>query len=615
MTASGPLRCSSPTETQDTGSHEHLPYKTCDQTLSSDSVGHEVQPQAGTATMPLSRSSSRTTLVRLLSRRSNASHTTSTTLHSFATASSLSLALRSSVGMREHNPPTDLTGQIFGTINDHVTAGAFGNVYRCEWRRTTDPVKIPILQVAVKVFHTSDDPEDLRRIRREAGIWARLVHENIVSFIGTTKGFGPSPALVSLWFPHGTLWRLIADQGDRLSIRSKLNLLHDIASGLHYLHSFPIVHGDITSSNILIDIKEGQYKACLTDFGLSTVLGGFLDDHTVEGSTVRYGAIRWAAPELLSLAHDSPDVKPTKQNDIYSFGRVMYYVLTLLIPWNGINEHRVLHKILCGKEIRRPEMPHSTSDITDARWNEIELCWSIDASARPSALMVMTFLKSELAALTDDSLSCPLNVLIFGETGVGKSSVINLIVGQEVAQTSPDGPTCTLQHTFYEVILGNQCFKLWEVSSIAPMNFFQRFLTKWRLKRTYKKLYRDDGVHLLLYCMRNSRAQGTWVKDYKHFTSIVSSTIGHVPVAGVVTYLEDYASDMDEWWKKNEQNLERQGVQFSKHACIMSLPNDPAASPVLCARRRQSEQIIRSLICYSYQAGRTSFSVNQVPTS
>ncbi|OAX30655.1 hypothetical protein K503DRAFT_669437, partial [Rhizopogon vinicolor AM-OR11-026] len=126
------------------------------------------------------------------------------------------------------------------------------------------------------------------------------------------------------------------------------------------------------------------------------------------------------------------------------------------------------------------------------------------------------------------------NVLVFGETGVGKSSVINLIVGQEVAQTSPDAPTCTLEHTFYEVSLGNQRFKLWEVSSIASMGLFQRLFMKWRLKRRYKRLCGDDGVYLLLYCMRNSRAQGSLVRDYKFFTSIVSSTSGHVPVAAVV---------------------------------------------------------------------------------
>jgi serine/threonine protein kinase len=112
---------------------------------------------------------------------------------------------------------------------------------------------------------------------------------------------------------------------------------------LPLVHGIPIVHGDITSvsslsslqvvltkgsqTNVLIDFKEGEYKACLTDFGLSTVLGGLLDDHTVEGSTVRHGAIKWTAPELLRMAHDNvTNIKPTEQNDMYSFGRVMFHV-------------------------------------------------------------------------------------------------------------------------------------------------------------------------------------------------------------------------------------------------------------------------------------------------
>jgi serine/threonine protein kinase len=91
------------------------------------------------------------------------------------------------------------------------------------------------------------------------------------------------------------------------------------------LHQIVLIRG--SQSNILVDIKEGKYKACLTDFGLSTVLGGLLGDCAIEGSTVRYGAVRWTAPELLQLAlNHSPGAKPTKQNDIYSFGRVMFHV-------------------------------------------------------------------------------------------------------------------------------------------------------------------------------------------------------------------------------------------------------------------------------------------------
>ncbi|KAG2153881.1 kinase-like domain-containing protein, partial [Suillus clintonianus] len=228
----------------------------------------------------------------------------------------------------------------------------------------------------------------------EAAIWAHFVHDNIVPLYGTTEGFGPTTALVSPWFPDGTLHRLIAEQGATLTIRSKLKLF--IFFAFNYAHSK-------IQSNVLVDIQGGEYKACLTDFGVSNVLGGPLKDSVVEGSTVRPGVIRWTAPELLRPHGNPADLKPTKQNDMYSYGRVMFHLLTLIIPWYDIDEYQVVQKILSGEEIPRPEISAGTRyDITDARWNQIKQCWSVDPSARPSALMAMDYLKSELEAVTDD---------------------------------------------------------------------------------------------------------------------------------------------------------------------------------------------------------------------
>ncbi|KAG1851116.1 kinase-like domain-containing protein [Suillus subluteus] len=294
--------------------------------------------------------------------------------------------------------PVDLTGQIFGTVGGYVAGGTFGNVYRCEWRQPYGPT----VEVAVKAlrFHTSE--QDLRRFRRESTIWAHLVHDNIVTLVGTTEGFGPTTALVSPWFPDGNLLHMIAAQGAGLSIRSKLKLLHGIASGLDYLHRFPVVHGGITSSNVLVGVKDGEYKACLTDFGLSTVLGGF--DFSNEESKIRHGAIRWTAPELLTPHDHSADTKPTTKHDMYSFGRVMFHVLSLVIPWHDIDEYEVLQKIQKGEDIPRPEVSEATTDVTGARWNHIEQCWSIDPSARPSAFTTMNFIKGELEALIQDDV-------------------------------------------------------------------------------------------------------------------------------------------------------------------------------------------------------------------
>ncbi|KAG2121407.1 kinase-like domain-containing protein [Suillus cothurnatus] len=294
----------------------------------------------------------------------------------------------------------DLTGQIFGTIGDYVAGGTFGNVYRCEWRQPYGHT----VEVAVKAlrFHTSE--QDLRRFRRELRIWARLVHDNIVALVGTTEGFGPTAALVSLWFPDGNLLHMIAARGAGLNIRSKLQLLHGIASGLDYLHKLCVVHGDITSSNVLIDVKDGEYKACLTDFGLSTVLGESSDDTTNEDSKIQHGAIRWTAPELLIPDDHPAELKLTTKHDMYSFGRVMFHVLSLVIPWHDIDDYTIFQKILRREDISRPEISEATSDVTDARWNYIVQCWSVDPSARPSASMALDFMKSELETLKQDDV-------------------------------------------------------------------------------------------------------------------------------------------------------------------------------------------------------------------
>ncbi|KAG1764595.1 kinase-like domain-containing protein [Suillus placidus] len=115
---------------------------------------------------------------------------------------------QASIFMTDPRLAADLTGQIFGTFNDYVAGGAFGNVYRCEWRGPSGTI-----EVAVKALKFHPSEQNLRRIRREAAIWEQLVHDNIVTLYGTTKGFGPTTALVSPWFPHGTLLRLITEQG------------------------------------------------------------------------------------------------------------------------------------------------------------------------------------------------------------------------------------------------------------------------------------------------------------------------------------------------------------------------------------------------------------------
>jgi hypothetical protein len=182
----------------------------------------------------------------------------------------------------------------------------------------------------------------------------------------------------------------------------------------------------------------------------------------------------------------------------------------------------------------------------------------------------------------------PLNVLLFGEPRVGKSSIINLILGRNIADTLPDTPCSMFKHSPYEVNLRGRDFRLWDISSIALMNFVRRFFARGRLKKSYMRLHKGSGVHLLLYCMRGPSIPNALPRDYKYFTSIVGST-NAVPIAAVVNGLEGSLNTMDDWWTNNYQGLERVGMHFSQHACITSLSDDRSTS--------RSRDVIHSLIC------------------
>jgi len=78
---------------------------------------------------------------------------------------------------------------------------------------------------------------------------------------------------------------------------------------------------DCFQANIMID--EGE-NARLIDFGLSSIIRPLLDQSHLVITSIRPGAIRYAAPELLT-SDDFRDL-PSEKVDIYSFGCVMLQV-------------------------------------------------------------------------------------------------------------------------------------------------------------------------------------------------------------------------------------------------------------------------------------------------
>ncbi|KAG0691860.1 kinase-like domain-containing protein [Suillus ampliporus] len=194
--------------------------------------------------------------------------------------------------------------------------------------------------------------------------------------------------MVSPWAKNGSLTMYLESHGD-LPIPDRFKLLSDIASGLHYLHSSQVVHGDLGGSNILV-MENGT--ACLSDFGLSDVLSEFFGASNFS-STIA-GNIRWGAPELFALPETEDGIstnRPSKEADIYSFGSIMLQVLSGKVPYYYIKQQmQIVVMVVDGKRPRRPEDPQ----IAEEHWNMIECCWSA-RNVRPSSEDILRFVAAQ----------------------------------------------------------------------------------------------------------------------------------------------------------------------------------------------------------------------------
>ncbi|KAG2131239.1 kinase-like domain-containing protein [Suillus bovinus] len=289
----------------------------------------------------------------------------------------------------------DLTSLITRQNPYSISGGTYGDVYKCTYCGPDG-----IEEVAVKAFRSVYF--NARRFRRELGIWKRLRHSNILKFMGTATGFSPSEALVAPWMTNGTLTSFLL-RNKTLGLHDRLLLLRDIAAGLNYLHTFsltedrhmglnPIVHGDLTGTNVLID---GNRKAYLADFGLSGTLNKLADMTYLVQTSCHPGAVRWTAPELIS--EEELASAATTRSDMYSFGCIMLQVLTGDIPWRHLTKDiAVLLKVAEGKMHPRPD----DCFVTDKQWDFMTCCWSTTPNNRPPAEEAVYFVDSALCTRT-----------------------------------------------------------------------------------------------------------------------------------------------------------------------------------------------------------------------
>lgn len=243
-------------------------------------------------------------------------------------------------------------------VKESVGKGAIGDYSRAYWKSR---------EVVMKVFVNQKlKDDDMLRLLGDASYMSTLTHPNILGFHAVCLE-NNHLCMLSDFMHRGNLKAMLADSSIQLPMSRRVRIAQEIANGMAFLTglSEPDMqkHDNLKSNNILIG-KDWEVK--VSDYGQSNI-------KDLARTMTSVGSVAWTAPEI--LIGEEP---ATPKIATFSFGVILWEILTRQIPYAGEHPIRVVTKILGGY---RPPIPPGTPPL----WAEIIAeCLEGNPADRPS---------------------------------------------------------------------------------------------------------------------------------------------------------------------------------------------------------------------------------------
>lgn len=217
-------------------------------------------------------------------------------------------------------------------IRAEIGRGVFGVVYR-GWHKQMDKA------IAIKVLYQNVEADEtgFKRFHREAQAASTLTHPNIVKIYDFGVSEEGQPFIVMDCVPGLNLSDILETE-ERLTPERAIPIFLQTCDALGHLHSHGFLHRDIKPDNIILNDTAYQKDfLTLIDFGISKKIKEPKSlKLTAEGTVV--GTPAYMSPEqVMGRELDS-------RSDIYSFGVLMFYVLSGKLPIKGGNPVETMTK-------------------------------------------------------------------------------------------------------------------------------------------------------------------------------------------------------------------------------------------------------------------------------
>ena len=260
--------------------------------------------------------------------------------------------------------------------------GSYGAVYRA---------KIGQLPCAAKIlhptlFHVGDPGSDRIRtlFERECRVLRRIRHPHVIQYIKSFQDEASQLPILLMELMDESLTHYLESLPTPVPHHIQLNISHDVALALEFLHSIGVLHRDLSGNNVLLIAGK---RAKVTDFGMAKILDGNVH---MTPATFCPGTMAYMPPEAF---HVEP--KYTEKLDCFSAGVVYLQILTRKFPNPGDRVRPVFNdaRYPTGIEVRIPERERRHDDIVlvspDNPLLHIALdCIHDEARLRPAATEV-----------------------------------------------------------------------------------------------------------------------------------------------------------------------------------------------------------------------------------